>query len=136
LYNQAIGSRFQVFNGTAHHTKDGLRRQDLYYNPHKKRIVSMAKHRTAKKEQRLLKYNHAFLKGKGKFGTRKISDSERDQLIQYYRNRPDGQTRRRRGSRRRRTLRGGSGGATATTTAALPNVDTNHFTSTPSAATA
>ena len=43
-----IGSRAQVMNGTAHHTKGGLTKKSLMYNKHG-RIVSRKKHNMGKK---------------------------------------------------------------------------------------
>ena len=43
-----IGSRAQVMNGTAHHTKGGLTKKQLMYNKHG-RIVSKRKHNMGKK---------------------------------------------------------------------------------------
>jgi hypothetical protein len=43
----AIGSRVQVWNGNADHTKGGLRKSDLVYNAKTGRIVSREKRRQA-----------------------------------------------------------------------------------------
>jgi hypothetical protein len=59
------GSRSQVFNGTAFCTAGGLEKKDLLMNKWG-RIVSAAKHKTAKKERRLEKAG--FFAKKGKFG--------------------------------------------------------------------
>ena len=59
------GSRAQVMHGTAYKTSGGLTKSHLVMNKHG-RIVSAAKHRTAKKEKRLEKAGY-FTK-KGKFG--------------------------------------------------------------------
>jgi hypothetical protein len=59
------GSRAQVMHGTAYKTSGGLTKSHLIMNKHG-RIVSAAKHRTAKKEKRLEKAGY-FTK-KGKFG--------------------------------------------------------------------
>lgn len=56
-----VGSRAQVWHGTAKKTSGGLTKADLMMNKHG-RIVSRAKHNTAKRENRLLKLG---------FGTRK-----------------------------------------------------------------
>jgi hypothetical protein len=64
-YKELSGSRVQVWNKTAHHTLGGLTRKGLMRNKWG-RIVSAAKHRTAKKERRLEKAGY-FAK-KGKFG--------------------------------------------------------------------
>jgi hypothetical protein len=65
-----IGTRAQVWHGTAKKTSGGLLKSDLMMNKHG-RIVSRAKHSTAKKEMRLLK--HGYGTKKGKFGFVKMS---------------------------------------------------------------
>ena len=60
-----IGSRAQVWHGTAYKTAGGLTRSDLHMNKHG-RIVSRKKHATAKAERRLEK--HGFFTRKGHFG--------------------------------------------------------------------
>jgi hypothetical protein len=60
-----IGSRQQVWNGTAYKTEGLLTRSDLVMNKWG-RIVSKKKHATAKKEKRLQKYG--YFARKGKFG--------------------------------------------------------------------
>ena len=69
VFQQTIGSRAQVMNGTAEKTSGGLKKKDLKYNSHG-RIVSVKKSRSAKKEQRLKKagWTHK----KGEFGAVKI----------------------------------------------------------------
>jgi hypothetical protein len=62
---QTIGSRAQVWHGTAKKTSGGLKKSDLMKNK-SGRIVSRAKHHTAKKEMRLVK--HGYGTKKGKFG--------------------------------------------------------------------
>jgi hypothetical protein len=64
-YKVLIGSRQQVHNKTAYKTPGGLTNSDLMMNKWG-RIVSLAKHKTAKKEKRLEKAGY-FAK-KGKFG--------------------------------------------------------------------
>lgn len=64
-YGQLIGSREQVRNGTAYKTEGNLVKSQLFTNKWG-RIVSLKKHRTAKKEMRLRKYG--FYAKKGKFG--------------------------------------------------------------------
>ena len=74
-YKELFGSRIQVWNGTAYKTEGELVRSDLMMNKWN-RIVSLKKHRTAKKEKRLEKYGY-FAK-KGKFGyVKKGSRSQR-----------------------------------------------------------
>jgi hypothetical protein len=64
-----IGSRAQVWHRTAKKTSGGLTRNHLMMNK-AGRIVSKAKHNTAKKENRLVK--HGYGTKKGKFGFVKI----------------------------------------------------------------
>ena len=58
-----IGTRAQVWHGTAKKTSGGLMKSDLMMNKHG-RIVSRAKHATAKKEMRLVKAGYGTKKGK------------------------------------------------------------------------
>ena len=64
-YKILIGSRHQVWNGTAYKTEGLLVKSDLMMNKWG-RIVSKKKHATAKREKRLEK--HGFFAKKGKFG--------------------------------------------------------------------
>lgn len=67
-----VGSRRQVWNGTAKKTSGGLTKSDLMMSHG--RIVSKSKHFSAKKEMRLVKYGYGSKKGKFgyvKIGTRK-----------------------------------------------------------------
>jgi len=64
-FKELFGSRTQVHNGNAYKTPGNLTKKDLFFNKHG-RIVSLKKHRTAKKERRLEK--HGFFAKKGKFG--------------------------------------------------------------------
>ena len=64
-YPVLVGSRAQVWHGTAYKTPGGLKKSDLLKNKHD-RIVSAKKHATAKKEKRLVKAG--YLTKKGKFG--------------------------------------------------------------------
>jgi hypothetical protein len=68
IMTQTIGSRRQVWNGTAKRTSGGLTKSDLMMSHG--RIVSKSKHFSAKKEMRLLK--HGYGTQKGKFGYVKI----------------------------------------------------------------
>lgn len=68
-HKRIIGSRPQVWHGTAKKTPGGLTKADLMMNKHG-RIVSRAKHASAKKEMRLLK--HGYGTKKGKFGYVKV----------------------------------------------------------------
>ena len=69
-----FGSRIQVYRGHAKKTSGGLTKTDLMMNKHG-RVVSKAKHNTAKKEMRLLK--HGYGTQKGKFGFVKIGSKSR-----------------------------------------------------------
>ena len=57
-----VGSRAQVFHGNADKTTGGLEKKDLMKNKHG-RIVSVRKHKTAKKENRLKKAGYHTKKG-------------------------------------------------------------------------
>jgi hypothetical protein len=63
-YKAVRGSRAQVWNRTAYKTEGGLHRSQLTKSHG--RIVSLKKHKTAKKELRLQKYG--YFAQKGKFG--------------------------------------------------------------------
>jgi len=91
-YHVLIGTRAQVWHGTAYKTAGGLTKGDLMQNK-AGRIVSRAKHSSAKKEMRLLK--HGYGTKKGKFGYVKVGSRSRS-----------------RKSRRSRSQRGGSGMST------------------------
>ena len=69
-FEQLIGTRAQVWHGTAYKTSGGLCKPDLIQNKHG-RIVSKAKHSTAKKEKRLVKAGYGTKKGK--FGFVKLN---------------------------------------------------------------
>ena len=64
-FSKLIGSRAEVYHGTAFKTAGSLEKKDIMMNKNG-RIVSVKKHKTAKKEKRLEKYGY-FTK-KGKFG--------------------------------------------------------------------
>jgi hypothetical protein len=68
-----IGTRAQVWHGTSKKTSGGLTKSDLMMNKHG-RIVSRAKHATAKKEMRLVKAGYGTKKGK--FGFVKLGSSK------------------------------------------------------------
>lgn len=74
VFELLLGTRAQVWHGTAYKTTGGLKKMDLIQTG-KGRIVSKAKHMTAKKEQRLLK--HGYGTQKGKFGFVKVSPKSR-----------------------------------------------------------
>lgn len=65
VFEKLIGSRAQVWHGTAYKTKGDLRKEDLLMTKRGK-IVSKRKHFTAKKDKRLQK--HGYFTVKGKFG--------------------------------------------------------------------
>ena len=62
-YDHVIGSRRQVWNGSAHHTSGGLTRPQLFMTKNG-RIVSKSKHFSAKKDRRLIKAGYGTKKGK------------------------------------------------------------------------
>ena len=64
-YEMLMGSRAQVWHGTAYKTSGELCKHHLMQNKHG-RIVSKRKHTTAKKEKRLVKAG--YLTKKGTFG--------------------------------------------------------------------
>lgn len=65
VFKKTVGSRAEVFHGTAKKTTGGLLKKDLAKNKHGE-IVSRKKQMTAKKEKRLEK--HGYFAKKGKFG--------------------------------------------------------------------
>jgi len=69
-----IGTRAQVWHGTAKKTSGGLLKSDLMMNK-SGRIVSRSKHNSAKKEMRLVKYGYGTQKGK--FGFVKLDSKTR-----------------------------------------------------------
>ena len=71
-YKVLIGSRQQVYNGTAFKTSGGLKKKDIIMNRWG-RLVSANKHASAKRENRLKK--HGYTAQKGKFGAVKMSPS-------------------------------------------------------------
>jgi hypothetical protein len=97
MFEVLVGTRAQVWHGTAYKTSGGLCKPDLMQN-HAGRIVSKAKHATAKKEMRLLK--HGYGTQKGKFGFVKLSG---------HHGRKSRHSRKTRGRGRGRSMRGGSG---------------------------
>jgi hypothetical protein len=62
-YEMLMGSRAQVWHGTAFKTSGGLTKNNLMQNK-AGRIVSKDKHMTAKKEKRLVKAGYGTKKGK------------------------------------------------------------------------
>ena len=72
-FEKTIGSRAEVWHGTAKHTSGGLTKSSLFKNK-AGRIVSKKKHQTAKKDNRLVKSGYGTKKGKFgyvKIGTKK-----------------------------------------------------------------
>ena len=72
-YEELEGSRAQVWHETAYHTSGGLTKARLMKNRHG-RIVSRAKHHSAKKQKRLIKAG--FITKKGHFGFIKVDKSD------------------------------------------------------------
>jgi len=62
-FDMLIGTRAQIWHGTAYKTSGGLTKSHLMKN-HAGRIVSKAKHISAKKEMRLVKAGYGTKKGK------------------------------------------------------------------------
>jgi hypothetical protein len=107
-YDMLCGSRAQVFHGTAYKTSGGLKKEDLVKNK-SDRIVSKAKHVTAKKEQRLVA--HGYGSKKGHFGPVRLGSTS----IQKALEKGGRRSRRHSGSRRhsRKTRKHRRGGALA-----------------------
>ena len=74
MVSQTIGSRRQVWNGTAKKTPGGLHKSDLIMNKHR-RIVSRKKSISSKKHNRLLEYGYGT--EKGHFGFVKTGSKKR-----------------------------------------------------------
>ena len=66
-YAHLRGSRAQVGHHNAYMTQGGLKLKDLHFNRKTGRWVSAKKHRTAKKENNLVKHGWSLAK-KGSFG--------------------------------------------------------------------
>ena len=73
MHVQTVGTRAQVWHGTAKKTSGGLMKTNLMKNK-SGRIVSKAKHNTAKREMRLVKYGYGTKKGE--FGMVKLGKSK------------------------------------------------------------
>lgn len=73
-FDMLIGTRAQVWHGTAYKTSGGLTKNDLIQNK-AGRIVSKAKYHTAKKEMRLVKAGYGTKKGK--FGFVKLNKTSK-----------------------------------------------------------
>ena len=102
-FDVLIGSRAQVWHDTAYKTSGGLTKSGLIKNK-AGRIVSKAKHHSAKKEQRLLK--HGYGTKKGTFGHVKLSSRSRSRKGGRGRN---SNSSRGRGRNSSRGQKGGSG---------------------------
>lgn len=74
MHSKTVGTRAQVWHGTALKTSGGLTKKHLMMNKHG-RIVSRKKHNTAKKEKRLIKAG--YITKKGKFGCIKTGRSNK-----------------------------------------------------------
>ena len=74
MHVQTTGTRAQVWHGNARKTSGGLTKSDLMQNK-AGRIVSRAKHNSAKKEMRLVK--HGYGTKKGEFGFVKLGSHKR-----------------------------------------------------------
>jgi hypothetical protein len=68
-YDMLIGTRAQVWHGTAYKTTGGLTKNHIMQNKNG-RIVSRSKHASAKRERRLIKAGYGTQKGK--FGAVKL----------------------------------------------------------------
>jgi len=68
-YDMLIGTRAQVWHGTAYKTSGGLTKSHIMQNKNG-RIVSRSKHNSAKRERRLIKAGYGTQKGK--FGAVKL----------------------------------------------------------------
>jgi hypothetical protein len=62
-YPQYIGTRAQVWHGTAYKTRSNLTKRDFLYNSKRGRIVSLRKHNIAKRQKRLVKAGYTTKKG-------------------------------------------------------------------------
>jgi hypothetical protein len=92
-YEALIGTRAQVWHGTAYKTSGGLTKNNIMQNKNG-RIVSRAKHASAKRENRLVKAGYGTQKGK--FGAVKLNGKSSRR-----------HSKRSRGSRRHGKKRGG-----------------------------
>jgi hypothetical protein len=92
-FDMLIGTRAQVWHGTAYKTSGGLTKNDIMKNKNG-RIVSRSKHASAKRENRLVKAGYGTQKGK--FGAVKLNGKSSSR-----------HSRRSRGSRRHGKKRGG-----------------------------
>jgi hypothetical protein len=82
-YEKLIGSRAQVWHGTAYKTSGGLTKTKLFKNKNG-RIVSKNKHIQSTKEKRLLKYGYGYKKKSftlSKKKSRKLKGGSSEELI-------------------------------------------------------
>jgi hypothetical protein len=63
VYDELVGSRRQVFNGSAYKTAGGLKKDNLVQNKKTRAIVSKKKHLSAKRDNRLVKAGYGTKKG-------------------------------------------------------------------------
>jgi len=113
-FDKLIGTRAQVWHGTAHKTSGNLTKSDLLQNKNG-RIVSKAKHASAKKDNRLVKAGYGTKKGK--FGFVKLNGNTKSKRGGNYGNmgnstnmmKMGGTNMMKMGGRSRRNRRGGSG---------------------------
>lgn len=73
-YEMLMGTRAQVWHGTAYKTSGGLNKNDLFKNK-SGRIVSKSKHSSAKRENRLVKSGYGTKKGQ--FGFVKLNGTSK-----------------------------------------------------------
>ena len=79
-FDMLVGSRAQVWHGTAYKTSGDLKKGDLMMNKHG-RIVSKKKHATAKREQKLGKRLFKnYTAKKGKFGAVKKNGTRQKKM--------------------------------------------------------
>ena len=105
-YDLVIGSRRQVYNGTAHHTSGGLTKKKLFMTKNG-RIVSKSKHFSAKKENRLKK--HGYGAKKGKFGFVLLKGHKGKTAKKGKKSKKSKKSKKTKKSRKSRKMRGGSG---------------------------
>jgi len=84
---KTVGSRAEVWHGTAKHTTGGLTKGDLMKNKHG-RIVSKKKHALGKKALKHL-HNAGYVAVKGKFGTGKKAKTSKTSLTKKMFNKLD-----------------------------------------------
>ncbi len=75
VYPKLTGSRAQVWHGTAYKTTGDLTKQNLMKKSKSGRIISSKKHKSAKRDNRLVK--HGYGAQKGKFGMVRLTKGRR-----------------------------------------------------------